>query len=48
MRESTYWLRLINEIGLVKETQNNELKRLTNESIELKNIFGAIVKNTKV
>lgn len=46
MRESNYWLRIINEI---KETDdnNNELLYLIKESEELKNILGAIIQKSR-
>lgn len=44
-RESNYWLRVIRELDV---EENAELKNLINESIELKNISGAIVKNTNL
>ena len=44
-RESNYWLRIIKAL---QESENLELERLLTESTELKNIFGAIVNNTKL
>lgn len=44
-RESNYWLRVIKKID---ENNDEDLQRLIDESIELKNIFGAIVNNTKL
>lgn len=44
-RESNFWLRIIKAL---QETENEELERLIVESTELKNIFGAIVNNTKL
>ncbi|WP_226064701.1 four helix bundle protein [Kaistella polysaccharea] len=44
-RESNYWLRVIKALD---EKQNQELDDLLAESTELKNIFGAIVNNTKL
>jgi len=38
MRESNYWLRLLGDLY----RQNSEIERLIKESIELKNILGAI------
>jgi four helix bundle protein len=38
MRESNYWLRILNEIL----PENEEIIRLKDESFELKNILGAI------
>ena len=42
MRESNYWLRIIQSINETKIAEN-ELNYLLNESKELKNILGAIV-----
>jgi four helix bundle protein len=42
MRESNYWLRVLNELY----TSNSEIIRLVKESQELKNILGSI--NSKV
>lgn len=44
-RESNFWLRIIKALD---ESENEELERLLAESTELKNIFGAIVNNTKL
>lgn len=44
-RESNYWLRIIKALDEIKDP---ELNRLLGESLELKNIFGAIVNNTKL
>lgn len=46
MRESNYWLRIIDRI---QETDkiNNELNWLVDESKELKNILGSIVQKTR-
>ncbi|KEY19620.1 four helix bundle protein [Kaistella antarctica] len=44
-RESNYWLRVIKALD---EKEDIELTKLLVESIELKNIFGAIVNNTKL
>lgn len=44
-RESNYWLRVIKALD---KKENAELDQLLAESIELKNIFGAIVNNTKL
>lgn len=44
-RESNYWLRIIQAL---EEGKNEELEKLLRESTELKNIFGAIVNNTKL
>jgi four helix bundle protein len=38
MRESNYWLRILKELY----PKNDEIDRLAKESLELKNIFGAI------
>ncbi len=44
-KETTYWLRLINETN---ELENkNELEKLIQESIELKKIFSAIIEKSK-
>ena len=45
IRESNYWLRIIKVLDDIKDP---ELDRLLAESLELKNIFGAIVNNTKL
>ncbi len=44
MRESNYWLRIINRI---LENKENELLFLINESNELKKILGSIVQKTR-
>ena len=44
-RESNFWLRIIKSLD---ENPNGELEKLLKESAELKNIFGAIVNNTKL
>ena len=44
-REPNYWLRIIKSLDDIKDP---ELDRLLAESLELKNIFGAIVNNTKL
>lgn len=44
-RESNYWLRVLKEL---LEFEDLELNRLLQESLEIKNIFGAIVKNTNL
>ena len=44
MRESNYWLRIINEIS---ESVDDELLFLIKESKELKNILGSIVQKTR-
>ena len=44
-KETTYWLRLINETN---ELENKiELEKLIQESIELKKIFSAIIEKSK-
>jgi four helix bundle protein len=46
MRESNYWLRIIN--GIIENNDNNqELNWLIKESYELKNILGSIVQKTR-
>lgn len=45
MRESNYWLRLINEVT-DKDYNTKELEWLMNESTELKKILGAIVQKS--
>ncbi len=44
-RESNYWLRVVKAL---ETSENIELNRLLNESTEIKNILGAIVKNTNL
>ena len=44
-RESNYWLRVLKAL---ESSENIELNRLLAESIENKNILGAIVKNTNL
>ena len=46
MRESNYWLRIIEEIK-ESDSKNIELEYLLNESKELKNILGSIVNKTR-
>lgn len=46
MRESNYWLRLI-ETVIYKSKNNTELNTLIRESEELKKILGAIVSKSK-
>lgn len=46
MRESNYWLRIINEIN-ENITLKNEIDFLIKESNELKNILGSIVQKTR-
>jgi len=46
MRESNYWLRIIN--GIIKDKNiDDELSFLIKESNELKNILGSIVQKTR-
>jgi len=47
MRESNYWLRIIEITVPLKEEVKNELVYLKNESNELKKILGSIVVNSK-
>lgn len=44
-REANYWLRVVKAL---ETSENTELNRLLKESTELKNILGAIVKNTNL
>ena len=44
-RESNYWLRVVKAL---ETSENLELNRLLKESIEIKYILGAIVKNTNL
>ena len=44
IRESNYWLRIIQSINI---NDNDELIYLIKESIELKNILGSIVQKTR-
>jgi four helix bundle protein len=46
MRESNYWLRIINEITEISALKN-DLGLLIKESDELKNILGSIVQKTR-
>lgn len=46
MRESNYWLRIINEITEIS-TLKNEIDLLIKDSSELKNILGSIVQKTR-
>jgi hypothetical protein len=46
MRESNYWLRIIDGIKST-DTIDDELNWLINESKELKNILGSIVQKTR-
>ncbi|HDZ85382.1 MAG TPA: four helix bundle protein, partial [Candidatus Moranbacteria bacterium] len=41
-KEASYWLRILREIGV---PNNEKLNDLIQESLELKNIFGSIMKN---
>jgi four helix bundle protein len=43
MRESNYWLRILSDLELKNK---KEIEYLVSESVELKNILGAISKNT--
>ena len=43
-RETNYWLRIIKELEI---TENVELPKLLQESLEIKNILGAILNKTK-
>ncbi len=45
MRESSYWLKVIN--GIISEEKSVNCKILIKESIELKNILGAICSKTE-
>jgi four helix bundle protein len=47
MRESNYWLRIINETVELKEDKFQELIYLINESAELKLILGSIIVKSK-
>ena len=47
MRESDYWLRIINAT-LPSNLKNDELKHLIDESGQLKKILGSIVSKTSV
>jgi four helix bundle protein len=44
-KESTYWLRLINETN--ENINNQSIERLIQESTELKKIFSAIIEKSK-
>ena len=46
-RETNLWLRLICDSTIVSEVNMKELKNLTQESIEIRNILATIVKNSK-
>ena len=45
MRESNYWLRLI-DATINSSSKNNELIKLIDESNQLKNILGSILSKT--
>ena len=47
MRESKYWLLVIEGIHNCNETEQIELDFLLKESTELKNILGSIANKTK-
>lgn len=47
MRESNYWFRIINATITFEGDLLVELRFLIEESVELKNILGSIVKNSK-
>ncbi len=47
MRESNYWLRLIEATLTFEENRKKELIHLTEESSELKNILGKIAASTR-
>jgi four helix bundle protein len=47
MRESNYWLRIIEATLIFEGELKKELQFLLNESTQLKNILGSIVKNSK-
>ena len=44
VRESNYWLRIVYAL---EDIESDDLKRLLQESVELKNILGAILKNSE-
>ncbi len=46
MRESCYWLKIINEL-FDKDARPKELSVLIKESVELKNILGSIAQKTR-
>ncbi len=48
MRESNYWLRLIQATDQSNKLNQEELKYLINESEELKKILGSIVSKSKL
>ncbi|MBE0637949.1 MAG: four helix bundle protein [Bacteroidales bacterium] len=45
IKESSYWLRLIDETNQLENDQ--EVKRLLREAVELKKIFSAIIEKSK-
>lgn len=47
MRESNYWLRIINETLILSEVEHEELKYLLQESAELALILGSIAVKVK-
>jgi four helix bundle protein len=47
MRESNYWLRLASATISFDESQQTELRKLLEESVELKNILGKIAASTR-
>ena len=47
MRESNYWLRIIEATLIFEGELKKELQFLLDESAQLKNILGSIVKNSK-
>ncbi len=47
MRESNYWLRIIEATISLEEKNKVELTYLINESVELKKILGSIVVRSK-
>jgi four helix bundle protein len=47
IRESNYWYRVLNAV-LPKSNSNKELKRLLNESLELRKIFATIKLNSGI
>ena len=48
IRESNYWLRLLNATDTTKKLNQEELDFLVNESEELKKILGSIVSKSKL
>ena len=47
MRENNYWLRLINATLSFEDNRLNDLNKLLEESLELKNILGKIASSTR-